>query len=340
MREIKFEKNAFDLIRYGAAFAVMMTHYTSLYRTQRIQGVDGMWKIEMAVNFFPGVVVLFALSGLLVAASCERSGSRSVFFRKRVWRLYPELWGCTLVNLCVVAMLAFRSLDGSIFGWLLTQFFGIANTPSCLKQFATGSVNGALWTIGIEVQLYIVLGLIYPMIKKMRTWQWLLFLGGLAGCNVAAGVLESFAPQMIIKLLERCFLSYALWFFIGVFCYVKRSYMLKLLQISWPVLLLVYTVVYKQYLDLPGYYANIVVGLLLPLIVIGLGYTLPGVRIPCDLSYEMFLYHWIVLNVIVHFDLMNRLTGWMCLSLYIVMTLAVSWGSWRWLGKGRRIQRT
>ena len=57
-------------------------------------------------------------------------------------------------------------MDKSIFIWLLTQIFGIAYTPSCLKDFATGSVNGALWTIFTELQLYIILGIVYNWIKK------------------------------------------------------------------------------------------------------------------------------------------------------------------------------
>ena len=68
--------------------------------------------------------------------------------------MYPELWACTIVNLTVVCLLAYKFLNKSILVWLGTQIFGIAYTPSCLKNFATGSVNGALWTIFTELQLY------------------------------------------------------------------------------------------------------------------------------------------------------------------------------------------
>ena len=72
--------------------------------------------------------------------------------------MYPELWICTIVNLIVVCLLVPYLLDKSIIVWLFTQIFGIANTPACLNDFATGSINGALWTIFTEVQLYFVLG--------------------------------------------------------------------------------------------------------------------------------------------------------------------------------------
>ena len=47
---------------------------------------------------FPGVVILFAMSGFLVSASWERAKTRKEFFLKRVLRIYPELWFCTIVN--------------------------------------------------------------------------------------------------------------------------------------------------------------------------------------------------------------------------------------------------
>ena len=42
--------------------------------------------------FFPGVVILFSMSGFLVSASIERSKNKKEFFAKRVLRMYPELW--------------------------------------------------------------------------------------------------------------------------------------------------------------------------------------------------------------------------------------------------------
>lgn len=51
--------------------------------------------------FFSGVVVLFAMSGFLIAASLERSKDRKEFFIKRVLRMYPELWVCNRYDACL-----------------------------------------------------------------------------------------------------------------------------------------------------------------------------------------------------------------------------------------------
>ena len=267
----RFQDNAFDLIRYWAAICVMVGHF--MWKLQTYAPTDsGIVKtITKVSTFFPGVVVLFAMSGFLIAASYERSKDRKEFFIKRVLRMYPELWVCTVFNLIVVCVLAYELLDKSIIVWLFTQVFGIANTPSCLNRFATGSINGALWTIFTEMQLYIVLGFAYNWIKKLTTKKWLVLLAFLSACNIEADFVATTVGGGIAKIIERLFLTYALWFFIGVFCYVKRKQLIPALKKIIPVLLTVYVLCKALPVDIPGYYADISVGILLPLIVIGGG---------------------------------------------------------------------
>ena len=344
MREEKmaafcFQENAFDVIRYWAAISVMIGHY--MWKLQTFAPTDSVIAkaITRISGFFPGVVVLFGMSGFLVAASYERAKNRKEFFIKRIFRMYPELWVCTIVNLLVVCALAYQLLDKSILVWLVTQVFGIANTPLCLKEFATGSINGSLWTIFTEMQLYVVLGLMYKGLKKLSNKAWLVLLAALAACNLGADYLSAAANGTIAKMIERFFLSYALWFFIGVFCYIKRRQMIPVLKKKAPVILAAYILCYFLPIDLPGYYATIAVGILLPLLVIGGAYAIPAIRITCDLSYEMFLYHWIVLNVIVHFDLMNRWPWYGGLLCFVFFSVVLAWLSWRLVGKGRKMAK-
>lgn len=252
--------------------------------------------------------------------------------------MYPELWVCTIVNLIVVGFLAYRLLDKSIIVWLVTQIFGISNTPSCLTNFATGSINGALWTIFTEMQLYIVLGLTYNWLKKLSTNRWLTLLAFLSACNIGTDFVVTTVGGAIAKIIERFFLTYALWFFIGVFCYVKREQLMPALKKIIPVLLIAYVFSYLLPIEIPGYYVNIAVGILLPLIVIG-GYCLPKIRISCDLSYKIFLYHWIVLDVIVHFDMMNKWPWYISFIIFTVASIFLALLSWRFVGNGKEKSR-
>lgn len=335
--DVKFEKNGFDIIRYLAAFHVMMLHYASYCMILSDQADAIMDKVRRFMLFFPGVVMLFAMSGFLISASIERVKTRKDFYLKRIFRMYPELWVCTLLNLVCVCILVPDLLDGGIIVWLVTQFVGIAITPACLKPFATGSINGALWTVFTEIQLYIVLGFIYWYLKKWKNASWMVFLLFLAITNLACAAIAEHTGGFVAKLVERIFCPYALWFFIGVFCYQKRQSVLPVLKRAFLPVLLAYLIFCQIPVEIPGYYTNIVTGIVLPLLVIGGGYCLPKVRLKCDFSYGMFLYHWLVLNIIVHFDLMNRLPWYVCLLLFITASLFVAWLSWWFVS--RRIGR-
>ena len=188
----EYENNGFDLLRYTAAFSVMMLHYSGycmiLSQNLPAQASAVMSRVRHIALMFPGVVILFTMSGFLVAASFERAKTRKEFFLRRALRIYPELWICTIINLAVVCILVTQMLDRGMILWVMTQIFGIANTLACLKALPTGSINGTLWTIFTEVQLYIVLAIIYPFLQKMKEKHWMAFLSLLAAVNLVCAV--------------------------------------------------------------------------------------------------------------------------------------------------------
>lgn len=324
----KFEKNGFDLLRYAAACSVMLLHYSSicmiLSKNLPEKTAAVMSGIRKAALLFPGVVILFAISGFLVSASFERAKTRRAFFLKRLLRIYPELWICTLINLAVVCVLVPKQLDRSIFPWLMTQIVGIANTPACLKSLPTGSVNGALWTVFTEVQLYLVLGMLYPFLQKMKDRHWAAFLSVLAVLNLGCAAAVRDADGIAAKWIERLFIPYALWFFIGVFCFQRRHKMLPVLRRVFLPMLCIYLILKSVPMRIPGYYADIITSVMIPFMVIGCGYFLPEIRLKQDLSYGMFLYHWIILNIMAHYELMDRMPWYAGLLLFFAGTMAAA----------------
>lgn len=336
----EYKENGFDLLRYAATFSVMMLHYSSfsmiLSKSLTEKAAAFMDRARHFTLLFPGVVVLFAMSGFLVSASYERAETRKAFFLKRALRIYPELWMCTLINLAVICILVPKQIDHSIIVWLVMQFFGISNTPACLKTLPTGSVNGALWTVFTEVQLYLVLGFIYPFLKRMKNSHWAVFLSVLAGLNLVCWSASRDVGGIVAKVIERLFVPYALWFFIGVFCFQRRQKVIPVLKKAfWP-LFLIYLIIGATNMQIPGYYTNIVTSVIIPFLAIGGAYCLPKIRLKPDFSYGMFLYHWIILNIITHFELMDRLPWYVGLLLFIGGALAVAVMSWAvcdWFGR-------
>lgn len=299
---ISYQKNSFDSLRYYAAFAVMLLHYSGFWlMSSNSSSSFFIEELRKVLLCFPGVVVLFTISGFLITASLERTNSKKIFFKKRIFRLFPELWICTIFNLVILSIFASDYFDRSILLWLFSQIFGIAYTPNCMKEFATGSINGALWTIFVELQLYVVTCCLYPFLKKLSYIGWGVVLVLFTAMNLIIGAWFPVLPSIGQKIVERTFLPYGIWYLI-LYVFVKQ----------------------------PGYYCGILTSIFCPLIVIGLAYWLPPFRIKLDLSYGMFLYHWMVLNIFVHFGWLSRLAWPVTLGLFIGSTLILSWLS-RWL---------
>ena len=329
--------NCFDLLRCLAAFSVMYLHFTGyalIYTESAPAFING---LRTVATFMPGVVVLFSLSGFLIAGSLERTKSLHDFFVKRIFRLYPELWVCTLINFLIVLIVAGEMLDMSIIAWLITQIFGIANTPTCLQGFATGSVNGALWTIFTEIQLYIAIALSFKVVKKLSVKGWIVLLILLLLLNVGADGIVSYSPNSTVnKMIERLFLPYALWFYIGVFCKLKQDLIVPLLKKCIVFILGFYLVARYSSLDIPGYYCNVIIGVLCPLAVIGLAYSLPPRRFKTDITYGLFLYHWIFINLFINYKLFSNMPIILVTIVYTLLSIGIAWLSSIIVGKWSR----
>lgn len=147
--------NNFDLIRLLAAIQVVLYHGIA-----HLHLPASRWVIVFLASF-PGVPVFFFVSGMLVTYSLSNTLERSVFFEKRIRRVYPGLVVAFLLALLVLA--AFGRLGGAVgrpefWGWVLGQLTLLqAYNPSIFREFGVGTVNGSLWTIPIEVTFYLVL---------------------------------------------------------------------------------------------------------------------------------------------------------------------------------------
>jgi peptidoglycan/LPS O-acetylase OafA/YrhL len=175
----------------------------------------------------------------------------------------------------------------------------------------------------VEIQLYIVTAVFYRYLKRLLLWQWGIVLLAALLLNCAGSLIKF--NSILDKAIERCFLPYMIWYLIGVFAYVNKDRVLPVLAKYALWLLAVYVV----YCFLPtvkiGYYSDAATSILLPFLTIGLSYKLGSIRLKRDLSYSIFLYHWIILNVIIYFNLFTKLHWILCLVLYLAAVFAASY---------------
>lgn len=330
---LNWQKNSFDVLRWLAAFSVMYLHLTGYAKELQVGDAGTMISVlRKCTAYWPGVLVLFSISGFLASASLEKSSNPITYMKKRVMRMIPAYYTMTIINAVLLIVLAGALLQPlSLIKWGGAQLCFLGYTPAYLKSFATGSVNGVLWTIPVEIQFYILMALLNKKIKKMSDVQWLVTLVCLGVINMFWGQIKLLnLPSAVNEMLGRVCLPYALWFAIGVFCYEKRQKVIPILRKYIYVLIIVFIVLLNLiHTTTPGYYLPIYQGILIPFITIGLAFTLPAFRIKIDITYGMYLYHWLVLNVMIHNNMFASFSWTFNLCVFTVATLVIAFLSYQ-----------
>jgi peptidoglycan/LPS O-acetylase OafA/YrhL len=161
--------NNFNLLRFVASLSVVITHAVALSA-----GMVG----TSALHVFGGYVailapdVFFVASGYLISASLLTRNDAVEFLRARVVRIYPALWVVVLTTVFVIGPALSTQPLAAYFGdsrtWLyllrnLTVLFGVAEgLPGLFAGLPLpDAVNGSLWTLPVEIRLYLALLLLW-----------------------------------------------------------------------------------------------------------------------------------------------------------------------------------
>ena len=102
--EFVFENNSLDWCRLFAAVQIAVSHFLALmlisYQEPGMLDVR-LWSVRKMFTVFPGLILLFSISGFLMGHSLESGSDRKRFLRRRLLRVYPGLWA----NVAVTAVL-------------------------------------------------------------------------------------------------------------------------------------------------------------------------------------------------------------------------------------------
>lgn len=165
-----FSKNNLDCLRLLLAFIVAFFHIYALTSISAFSAF-GHLSPHFAVRGF------FVISGLLIYRSYSRSSSIKSYFEKRVRRIYPAYF--TVVVLAAIALFPLstlplsRYLGAGFWEYLAANLvflnFAAATLPGVFASHINSAVNGALWTLKIEVAFYILVPLIHYWCSRFGT---------------------------------------------------------------------------------------------------------------------------------------------------------------------------
>ncbi|WP_294291802.1 acyltransferase [uncultured Chryseobacterium sp.] len=163
-------KNNFDFIRVLLAFIVFVGHLGALSASPDLKIFENS-PIEIAVFGF------FVVSGFLIARSYERSSSLKSYIKKRIRRIVPAY--LLVVFLCAVLLslistYTFQEYFSNIqvYKYLFwNSIFLNFKAPWLPGVFGNQAVNGALWTLKIEMSYYFSVPLLFLLFGKNNKYR-------------------------------------------------------------------------------------------------------------------------------------------------------------------------
>jgi peptidoglycan/LPS O-acetylase OafA/YrhL len=174
------QTNRFDLLRLVFASMVLVFHAVALTASHPFGSLE-MWLgqgAEFAIEGF------FITSGALVSGSLARAANLADYAGKRVRRLYPA-YAVVIVIPALISLAISRDLGG-VLAYLAANLTFLNFLHPALPGLFDGQrfteVNGALWTLKIEVLFYLVLPLLALALRHLGRLWWLgillLYVGG------------------------------------------------------------------------------------------------------------------------------------------------------------------
>ena len=318
------QPNCLNTVRLLAALLILLGHGIQHLGTGTPQ-----W-LAWLISYFRGVPVFFVLSGFLIWDSLGRNSGK-LYAKKRFFRIYPELWGAVALGLLVMLVLYRQTLSlPQVGAFTLTQSTFLQFwTPDCLRGYGCGTPNGALWTICVQVQFYIVIWFAFKLLRKQKKVGWLVVMLTTMAVGALLPVLESRLPEIGCKLLQQTLLPYFWLFMLGCLLANYSTQLLPWLKKLWPALLALAAVIKWTGWDLHASY-DLLHSSFLTAGLIGFAYCLPKLNIRIDISYGVYIYHMIVINAMIALGFVG---SWAHLAITILITCLLAVVSTLTLGR-------
>ncbi len=165
----RIQRNNFDLLRLLFAGTVCLVH------AYELSGFSELGFITHALSSVVAVQAFFVVSGFLIFMSFERSGSIASYVKKRIRRIYPGYF--TVVILSAIGLIAITSKNIENYfsvAWYKYVFVNLIflnflepTLPGVFETNKLAAVNGALWTLKIEVMFYVAVPLFVILFRKL-----------------------------------------------------------------------------------------------------------------------------------------------------------------------------
>lgn len=323
-------ENSFDFIRYYLAFTVLAAHYAVL---------SGTYDFNLRPNSGEAVSAFFAISGFFVYNSYLRNPNPKIFIHNRLLRVLPPY--VFIVLLCTVggAFITDETAIGyftspQLYKYLVSNLcflnFIEPTLPGVFSDHLVQAVNGALWTMKVEIMLYVTVPLTYPLFRRFNKGTVLI---GIFIFSYLYKMLFNSLYQnsglTLYLMLERQVGGQLIYFYAGTAALMYFRTIEKYMKWLFPIACLIY--IYSNYNSILNYLSP----LCLTIILTGLAFHTKFLnycsRIP-NLSYGIYLFHCPIIQTAVHVGLPQH-NPWMAAIIILATTCLLAYLSFRYIEK-------
>lgn len=164
----RLARNNFDLLRLLFAGMVCLVHSYELSGIAQLKWLADTFSSDMAVKGF------FVVSGFLIFMSYERSSSLGSYASKRLRRIYPAYFTVIVLSALGFLLVSDRApADYFTLGWAKYVVANLAflnflqpTLPGVFEPNRLAAVNGALWTLKIEVMFYLSVPVLVYLFRR------------------------------------------------------------------------------------------------------------------------------------------------------------------------------
>jgi peptidoglycan/LPS O-acetylase OafA/YrhL len=172
-----------DLLRFIAALAVVLYHYTFLGEENPSYNPLVFSRISLVTRYgYLGVGLFFIISGYVVLLSAQGKTVRQ-FFASRVTRLYPAYWAACTLTFLVKAIWGKSTIVGLDMSPSLQATVGqyLYNMTMLQDLFGVANIDGPYWSLAIEITFYFLISILlaYKLLPHIDWFlaAWLIYAG-------------------------------------------------------------------------------------------------------------------------------------------------------------------
>lgn len=331
LTDLAMRQNNFDLLRFMFAFIVFLVHAHILTGADDLSILSKYFSSDLAVKSF------FIVSGFLIFMSYENSRSPKSYFVKRVRRIFPAYFFVIILSVilgCIFSTYAWNDyfsfdLLKYVSANLLFLNFLQPNLPGLIEGNHIQAINGALWSLKIEVMFYLSVPLIVMASHKFGRLPVIitLYICSVIYSLVLGEVAVKTGSGFYLE-LQRQLPGQMTFFLAGAAGYYYLQYLTK--YAAWLASLSVVTFVFQSWLPWV-----VVQPLALGILIVCGARVIPylgNFGKYGDFSYGIYIIHFPVLQVLASYALFNE-SPWVMLFIATVLIMTMALLLWHFIEK-------